>query len=125
MKFGFSDPKKPPMQLEKVWDENIFLKILIFVEFSERKKTILMKMNPPGSFSTEGKKKISKRGSGWGVTPLEKLGKERKKISHGGFADQMDLGRKEKNLKRGFGVQENRRTRRGGKKSKGGKGVRG
>ena len=81
-------------------------------------------MNPPGSFSVEGKKKISKRGSGWGVTPLEKLGKEKKNLPEG-FADQMDLGRKEKNLPKGFGVQENRRTPRGGKKSKGGKGVRG
>ena len=42
-----------------------------------------MKMNPPGSFSVEGKKKISKRGSGWGVTPLEKFGKEKKKSARG------------------------------------------
>ena len=92
--------------MEKVWDD-FFFDFLIFSKFSERKKSIFMKMNPPGSFSVEGKKKISKRGSGWGVTPLEKLGKEKKTNRPEGFADQMDLGRKEKNLKRGFGVQGN------------------
>ena len=107
MKFVISDPEIPYIQMEKVWDEFFFLKILNFSKFSERKKTIFMKMNPPGSFSVEGKKKISKRGSGWGVTPLEKLGKEKKNLPEG-FADQMDLGRKEKNLPKGFGVQENR-----------------
>ena len=60
-----------------------FLNILICSQFSERKKSILMKMNPPGSFSMEGKKKISKRGSGCGVTPLEKLGKEKNKSARG------------------------------------------
>ena len=99
-----------------------FLKIFNFSNFRKKKK--LMKMNPPGSFSMEGKKKISRRGSGWGVT-LFKNSERKKRKSARGVADQMDLGRKETNLQRGFGVQENRRTPGGGKKSKGGKGVRG
>ena len=83
-----------------------------------------MKMNPPGWFSTEGKKKISERGSGWGVTPLEKLGKERKKICQGGSRFKWTSEGKKTKLPGGFGVHENLRTPNGGKKSNGGKGVR-
>ena len=54
------------------------MKIFNFSKFSER--TILMKMNQPGWFSAEGKKQISQRGSGWGVTSLEKLRKEKKNL---------------------------------------------
>ena len=64
MKFVISDPKNLYIQMEKVWDDFFFLKIFIFSKLSERKKTILMQENPLGSFSTEGKKKISERGSG-------------------------------------------------------------
>ena len=71
MKFVISDLKNPYIQMEKVWEENIFSEIFYFFKFFGKKKSIWMKMNPLGSFSTEGKKKISKRGSGWGVTPLE------------------------------------------------------
>ena len=85
----------------------IFLwEIVIFSKFSERKKSILMKMNPPGSFSAEGTKKISKRGSSWGVTPLEKLGKAKKKTCQGGSQIKWTSEGKNKIFQRGSGFKK-------------------
>ena len=65
-----------------------------------------MEMNPPGSFSVEGKKKISKRGSGWGVTPLEKFGKEKKQICQGGSRIKWTSEGKKKISQRGSGFKK-------------------
>ena len=77
-------------------------------------------MNPPGSFSTEGKKKISKRGSGWGVTPLEKLGKEKNKSAGRGSRFKLTSEGKKKISQGGSGLKkifeplaEERKTRAG------------
>ena len=78
-----------------------------FFNFFGKKKWIFMKMNPLGWFSTEGKKKFSERGSGWGVTPLEKLGKERKTTCHGGSWYKWTSEGKEKNAR---GVRGSRKS---------------
>ena len=82
-----------------------------------------MKMNPPGSFSVEGKKKISKRGSGWGVTPLEKLGKEKKKICQGGSRIKWTSEGKKKICQRGSGFKKIVEPLAEERKAKAGKGL--
>ena len=105
--------------MEKNWDENFVFENFNFFKIFGKKKINFDENEPTGFVFHEGKKKNSKKGSGCGVTPLEKLGKEKKNLPEG-VRGSNGPPKEKNNLKRGFGVQENRQNPREGNNSKGG-----
>jgi len=69
MKFVISDPKNPYIQMEKVWDENIFFENFKFFKIFGKKKNVFDENEPTGFVFHRRKEKNLKKGFRLGGYP--------------------------------------------------------